>query len=59
MWILIYILFSAPMEVKKMQILETHFLEIDCVQRLKEAIKIGLPPNSNMGCIFLGEVSKT
>ena len=54
------ILFSGPMEIKKIDILETHFKEDKCVARLKQAVKIGLPKDSNIGCIFLREtISKT
>lgn len=60
MWILMLILFSGPMEIKKIDILETHFKEDKCVARLKQAVKIGLPKDSNIGCIFLREtISKT
>lgn len=58
MWLLIFITFSAPMEVNKIKILETHWAEESCVNRLKEAIKIGLPVNSNLGCVLLTEVSE-
>ena len=59
MWLLIFIIFNSPLEIKHMSILETHFAHKNCVSRMNQAINIGLPPNTNLGCIYLRAVSKS
>jgi len=58
MWILILITFSAPMEIENIKFLETHWEEEKCVNRLKQAIEIGMPKNTNLGCVFMRETTK-
>ena len=58
MWLLIIIIFSAPMTVKEIHIAETYWVEKTCVKRLEQALKVGFPKELNMGCVFFGEVSK-
>ena len=58
MWLLILIIFNGPMDIKRMEIIETHYLERSCTNKLKEAEKMGLPSNTNLGCIYLSSVSK-
>jgi len=59
MWIVLLIIFSGPMEISKTEVLEMHWSEQKCVARITEAKEMGLPKNSNIGCIYLKEVSKT
>ena len=58
MWLLILVIFNGPMDVKRMDILETHYAEKSCVSRLEQARELGLPSNANLGCIYLSAVSK-
>jgi hypothetical protein len=58
MWILFLVLFNAPMQIGEMDVLEIHYSEEKCVERVQEAKSIGIPKNANVGCVFLREISK-
>ena len=47
------------MQIESSEILETHFSEQKCLARVKEAQNIGLPKNTNIGCIFIKGVAQT
>ena len=53
------ILFNAPMQIERVEILETHWSKQKCVERTVQAEKVGLPPNSNIGCVYVGTIKKT
>ncbi len=59
MWILILILFSGPNEIKHIDVLEHHFVEQKCANRIEEAIDIGLPQGSSIACIKIKHITKT
>ena len=59
MWIILLIFFNGPMQIERSEILETHFSEQKCLARVKEAQNIGLPKNTNIGCIFIKGVAQT
>ena len=58
MWLLMLVLFSGPMEIERMDVLETHWDEKKCIARVKEAAKIGLPKNSNIVCVHVDGVGR-
>jgi len=58
MWLLMIIVFSGPMEINTVDVVETHYSEKACVSRAQEAQKLGLPENANVGCVHLKEVKK-
>ncbi len=58
MWLLLMVIFNGPMEIKEMVILEHLSNRSDCVNRVNEAVRIGLPPDTNMGCLEVKNVSK-
>tara|TARA_R110002020_G_scaffold165546_1_gene353009 strand:+ start:2796 stop:2975 length:180 start_codon:yes stop_codon:yes gene_type:complete len=59
MWILILILFSGPNEIKHIDVLEHHFVEQKCANRIEDAIKAGLPSNSSIACVKIKHITKT
>ncbi len=58
MWLLMLVMFSGPMQIERMDVLETHWDEKKCVERVKQAVKIGIPKNSNMGCVHVDGVGR-
>jgi len=50
-WLLLLTIFSGPMEIKEMVILERLPNRSECVKRVNEAVEIGLPPDTNIGCL--------
>ena len=58
MWLLLMVIFNGPMEIKEVVILEHLSNRSDCVKRVNEAVRIGLPPDTNMGCLEVKNVSK-
>jgi 3-hydroxyacyl-CoA dehydrogenase len=59
MWLLLLVFFSGPMQIERVEILETHWTNQKCVERTVQAEKVGLPPNSNIGCIYVGSIKNT
>jgi hypothetical protein len=59
MWLLLLVLFSGPMQIERVDILETHWSKQKCVERTVQAENAGLPPNSNVGCVYVGTIKKT
>ena len=59
MWLLLLVLFSGPMQIERVEILETHWSKQKCVERTVQAENVGLPPNSNIGCVYVGTIKKT
>lgn len=59
MWVLVLVLFSGPMEISRTEVLEYHWNFKDCSKRVDEARKVGLPKNSNIGCMNIKHISKT
>jgi len=57
-WLLLMVIFNGPMEIKEVVILEHLSNRSDCVKRVNEAVRIGLPPDTNMGCLEVKNVSK-
>mgnify|MGYP001286976375 CR=1 FL=1 len=58
MWFLILIIFSGPMEIERMDVLEIHWDEKKCIARAKQAVKTGIPENSNIGCVHVDGVGR-
>ena len=56
-WLLLMVIFNAPLEIKEIVILEHLPNRSECVKRVNEAVKIGLPPKTNMGCLEVKNVS--
>ena len=52
------VIFAGPMEIKEILILEHLPNRAECVKRVNEAVKIGLPPKTNMGCLEVKNLSK-
>jgi hypothetical protein len=52
------VIFSAPLEVQDIVILEHLSSGSECVKRVNEATKVGLPPDTNIGCLEVKNVSK-
>jgi len=50
------VIFNAPLEIKEIVILEHLPNRSECVKRVNEAVKIGLPPKTNMGCLEVKNV---
>ena len=58
MWLLLLVLFSGPMEIKYITILEHLPNRTECVKRVNEAVAVGLPSNTNIGCLEVKHLSK-
>ena len=59
MWLLMLILFNAPMQIERVDILETHWNEKNCVQAVERARDAGIPKKANIGCVYVGTIKKT
>jgi hypothetical protein len=57
-WILLLIYFSGPMQIEKTEVLEMHWDYKKCEKRLKDAHGVGLPNNTNIGCVEVKGLSK-
>ncbi len=53
------VFFSGPMQIERVEILETHWNQQKCIERTVQAEEIGLPPNSNIGCVHVGSIKNT
>ena len=58
MWLLLMVYFVGPMEIGEITILEHLPNRAECIKRVNEAVKIGLPPDTNMGCLEVKHLSK-
>ena len=58
MWLLLLVVFSGPMEIERITILEHLSSRMECVKRVNEAVKVGLPNNTNIGCVEVKHLSK-
>ena len=59
MWLLMLIFFNGPMQIERTEILEMHWSQQKCISRTEEAKEIGLPPDSNIGCVYVGSIKNT
>ena len=59
MWLLMLVLFNAPMQIERVEILETHWNEKNCVQAVERVRNIGIPKEANIGCVYVGTIKKT
>ena len=59
MWLLLLVLFSGPMQIERVDILETHWNEKNCVQAVERARDAGMPKDANIGCVYVGTIKKT
>jgi hypothetical protein len=57
MWLLMLVLFHGPMQIERMQIVETHWNEKECVASAERAMDVGIPDNSNIGCVYVHGMS--
>jgi len=58
MWVLLLVLFSGPMEIQKVELLEYHWGRASCIKSVNEAVKVGLPPNTSIGCVRIKHITK-
>ena len=58
MWLLMLVLFSGPMNIERVDILEIHWSKKNCEDATKHAEAVGLPIDSVMGCVYLKGVSR-
>tara|TARA_Y100001963_G_C6424831_1_gene284316 strand:+ start:210 stop:386 length:177 start_codon:yes stop_codon:yes gene_type:complete len=58
MWFLIFLMFSGPMDIEDISILEVYLEKEKCLEKIKESLS-SLPKNSQIGCIYFGGISKT
>ena len=59
MWLLMLVLFNAPMQIERVDILETHWNQKNCVQAVERVRNIGIPKEANIGCVYVGTIKKT
>jgi|TARA_R100001530_G_scaffold113152_2_gene80151 hypothetical protein len=59
MWLLLLVLFSGPMQIERVEILQTHWDEKQCVRMANQVKKNDLPDNANIGCVYVGTIKKT
>ena len=55
---LLLVLFSGPMEIQKVELLEYHWGRASCIKSVNEAVKVGLPPNTYIGCVRIKHITK-
>ena len=53
------VLFNAPMQIERVDILETHWNQKNCVQAVERVRNIGIPKDANIGCVYVGTIKKT
>jgi len=58
MWLLMLVLFSGPMNIERVDILEIHWSKKNCEDATKHAEAVGLPIDSTVGCVYLKEVKR-
>jgi len=58
MWLLMLVLFSGPMNLERVDILEIHWSKKNCEDATKHAEAVGLPIDSVIGCVYLKGVSR-
>ena len=54
MWLLLLVLFGGPMQIERIDILETHWDKKNCVEAVERARNSGIPKDANIGCIYVG-----
>ena len=59
MWLLMLVLFNAPMQIERVDILETHWNQKNCVQAVERVRNIGIPKDANIGCVYVGTIKNT
>ena len=59
MWLLMLVLFNAPMQIERVEILETHWNQKNCVQAVERVRNRGIPKEANIGCVYVGTIKKT
>ena len=59
MWLLLLVLFAGPMQIERVEILETYWNKQECVKRTVHAENVGLPKNANIGCVYVGTIKQT
>lgn len=58
MWILLLVLFSGPMQVERVDVLEMYWTQQACIDRVIDAETIGIPQNMSVGCVHVREIAK-
>jgi len=58
MWLLVIVHFAGAMQIDKIEVLEMHWNKEKCIQRVRQAEQIGLPIDTNVGCIKVKEIKK-
>jgi hypothetical protein len=58
MWLLVIVHFAGAMQIDKMDILEIHWNEKRCIERVNKATQAGIPVDTNIGCLYLKGVDR-
>ena len=53
------VLFNAPMQIERVEILETHWEKQACVEAVERVRDAGIPREANIGCIYVGSIKNT
>ena len=56
MWILLMIIFSAPYEIEKVEILNTHHSKKKCVEEINRALEMEVPRETSFGCVKIERI---
>ena len=56
MWILLMIIFSAPYEIEKVEILNTYHSKKKCVEEINRAIEMEVPRETSFGCVKIERI---
>jgi len=59
MWILLMIIFSAPYEVEKVDILGNYQNKTECVQEIQRALTLEVPKQTSFGCVKIERIRET
>ena len=59
MWILLMIIFSAPYEVEKVDILGNYQNKTECVQEIQRALTLEVPKQTSFGCVKIERSRET
>ena len=59
MWILLMVIFSAPYEVGKVDILGNYQTKTECVAEINRALTFEVPKQTSFGCVKIERVRET
>tara|TARA_R110002051_G_scaffold145415_2_gene218356 strand:+ start:1382 stop:1585 length:204 start_codon:yes stop_codon:yes gene_type:complete len=58
MWFFIFIVFSGPMKVERVDVIEIHWNKTQCIESTKRAERIGIPTHVSVGCVQVEGIAK-